>query len=438
MKRFFLLALAVLSVISCKTDRSTIVKVYNWSNYIDESVIPEFEEWYEQQTGEEIHVIYQTFDINETMLSKIEKGHEDFDVTCPSDYIIERMINNGLAIPLDFASLPDSINYIRNNRSPYMQQMFAKINPNVDANDYSVPFMWGSTGVLYNTKYVTDEEASTWEIIRNPKFRDKIFIKDAPRDVFGPVLIHLNSSRLDAGEVTIDQLMLDSSDEAVAAVEAFMYDVSDMAAGWEADFGKEQMTQERGYVSLNWSGDAVWAIEEAALVGVELKYIVPAEGSNVWFDGWIIPKYAKNVKAATYFIDFMCRPDIAVRNMEETGYVSANGDVSVLESQIDESFPPIDVSYFFPGQDSVCVNPVLYAPKNIVERLGILHDWGEDTGKLISMWSRIKGDDANLLTKIIVGVVILSFLVLGLNKKFGGSPAKRRARARKRIKAKRK
>ena len=430
MKRFLAVLLSAVALFGCKADRNSVVKVYNWSNYIDESVIPEFEKWYEEQTGESVKVIYQTFDINETMLSKIEKGHEDFDLVCPSDYIIERMINDGLVIPLDFASLPDSINYIRNNRSPYIQEVFSKINPDVDANDYSVAFMWGTTGLLYNSRYVTDQEASTWDALRNPRFADKIFIKDAPRDVYGPVLIHLNRARMDAGEVTLDELMLDSSDESIAAVEAFMKQVKELAAGWEADFGKEQMTQEKGWLSLNWSGDAVWAIEEAELVGVDLKYVVPEEGSNIWFDGWVIPKYAKNVKAATFFIDFMCRPDIAIRNMEETGYVSANGDVSVLESQIDESYPPIDVSYFFPGMDSVCVSPVLYAPREVIANCGLMHDWGQDTPKLISMWSRIKGDNANAATMIIVGVVLAVLLFFGIRSKTrkGKSRHSRRSR----------
>ena len=412
MKKLASILLALATVVACSENRDQVLKVYNWSNYIDEDVIPEFEEWYRQQTGTDIKVIYQTFDINETMLAKIEKGHEDFDVVCPSDYIIERMLNSGLLIPLDFASLPDSINYIKNNRSPYIQEMFSKINPDIDANDYSVAFMWGTTGILYNAKYVTDEEASTFDIIRNPKFAGKIYMKDAPRDVFGPVIIYLNQDKLKSGEVTLDDLMKDSSDESVAAVEEYMKQVRELVAGWEADFGKEQMTQERGYVSFNWSGDAVWAIEEAAEVGVELKYRVPAEGSNVWFDGWVIPKYAKNVKAATFFIDFMCRPDIAIRNMDVTGYVSANGDISVLESQIDESLEPIDVSYFFPGQTAVSVSPALYPDKSLIERCSILHDWGDDTSKLLEMWSRVKGDNANSMTFIIIAATVVAIALI--------------------------
>ena len=433
MKKFALLVLAALIAISCNSDREHVLKVYNWSCYIDETVIPEFEEWYKQQTGEDIQVIYQTFDINETMLSKIEKGHEDFDVVCPSDYIIERMLNTDMLLPLDFSILNDEINYIENNRSPYVQEIFRKINPNIDANQYSVAYMWGTVGLLYNAKYVTDEEAFSWKILSDPKYAGRIFIKDAPRDVYSPILMYLNKERLENGEVTMDELMLDSSDESIAAVEAYMKQVKELVAGWEADFGKEQMTKERGYISLNWSGDAVWAIEEAAEIGVDLRYQIPSEGSNVWFDGWVIPKYAKNRKAATYFIDFMCRPDIAIRNMDVTGYVSANGNIEVLESQIDESYDPIDVSYFF-GEEAaaVCVNPVLYPDRSSIVNCALMHDWGNDSGKLLSMWSRIKGNNANSTTVIVLTVTLALLVGFALYRRFGSR--KRHSGSRKRSK----
>ena len=428
MKKFLILAALSAVLLSCGGNREQILKVYNWSDYIDESVLSDFEEWYKAQTGEDITVVYQTFDVNETMLSKIEKGHEDYDVVCPSDYIIERMLNDGLILPLDFASIPQEINYIALNRSPFMQQMFHNINPAIDANDYSVPYMWGTTGILYNTEEVTADEASTWDVIRNPKFAGRILIKDAPRDVYGPVLIYLKQKELNEGTVTLEDLMRDSSDESIAAVEAYLKQVKDGVLGWEADFGKEQMTKGRGVISLNWSGDAVWARDEAAEVGVSLDYIVPEEGSTVWFDGWVIPKYAKNVKAATYFIDFMCRPDIAIRNMEETGYVSANGAIEVLESQIDEELDPIDVSYFFPGADSVCVDPVLYPDRAVIERCALEHDWGKDTDKLLAMWSRVKGDNASSMTYIIIVLALLAIIAAVL---FSNKSKKRRRRSHK-------
>ena len=406
-----MLAAAAAVLMSCGGSRDEILKVYNWSDYIDESVIPEFEEWYKQQTGESIKVVYQTFDVNETMLSKIEKGHEDYDVVCPSDYIIERMLNTGLLLPLDFASIPDEINYIEKNKSPYIRDMFRSINPDIDANDYSVAYMWGTTGIIFNTEKVTREEASTWDIIRNPKFSGQILIKDAPRDVYGPVLIYLKQKELNEGSVTLQELMWDSSDESIAAVESYLKQVKDGVLGWEADFGKDQMTKGRGVVSLNWSGDGVWAIEEAAEVGVSLDYVVPKEGSTVWFDGWVIPKYAKNIKAASYFIDFMCRPDIVIRNMEETGYVASSGAWEVLESQFDEYLEPINLSYFFgPEADSVRVDPVLYPPQEVIDRCALEHDWGEDTEKLLAMWSRVKGDNASGLTYVILGIAVVAII----------------------------
>ncbi len=411
MKKFLILAALSAVLLSCSANRDQVLKVYNWSDYIDESVLPEFEAWYKAQTGEDIKIVYQTFDVNETMLSKIEKGHEDYDVVCPSDYIIERMLNEGLLLPLDFASLPDEINYIELNKSPYIKGVFDEINPTINANDYSVAYMWGTSGIIYNTEKVTAEEAGTWNVIRNPKFAGQILIKDAPRDVYGPVLIYLKQQELKEGKVTLQELMHDSSDASIAAVESFLKEVKPGVLGWEADFGKDQMTKGRGVVSLNWSGDAVWAIEEAAEVGVSLDYIVPEEGSNVWFDGWVIPKYAKNVKAATYFISFMCRPDIAIRNMDGTGYVSANGAYEVLESQIDEQYDPIDLSYFFGEQAaSVCVNPVLYPDKAVIDRCALEHDWGKDTDKLLAMWSRVKGDNASGMTYVIIVLALLAII----------------------------
>lgn len=411
-------------------DRNNILKVYNWSDYIAEGVIDEFEQWYKEQTGEDIEVVYMTFDVNEAMLSKIEKGHEDYDLVCPSDYIIERMLNNGLLLPLDYAVLGSTPNYIAENRSPYIEKMFREINPEIDANDYSVAYMWGTTGIIYNTGYVSAEEASTWDIIRNPKFAGKILIKDAPRDVYGPVLIYLKQKELASGEVTLQELMYDSSDESLALVQDYLLQCKSGVYGWEADLGKEQMTKERAYVSLNWSGDAVWAIEEAATVGVELDYCVPEEGSTVWFDGWVIPKYARNTKAATFFINFMCRPDIAIRNMEETGYVASNAAWEVLESQIDEELEPIDLSYFFgPDASSVRVDPILYPDRAVIERCALEHDWGNDTEKLLSMWQTVKGSRTSTSTLVVILVVIVcavAYFVISAQSKKNRKRSRRR------------
>jgi spermidine/putrescine transport system substrate-binding protein len=425
--------LTTLLAVSCSGDdaRKKILKVYNWADYIDESLLSEFEEWYYEQTGEEVEVVYQLFDINEIMLAKIERGKEDFDVACPSEYIIERMLKNDLLLPInkDFGTTP---NYL-GNVSPYIQEVFNKIDGGgKNANDYAVGYMWGTTGFLYNTKYVTREEASTWSSLWNAKFDKKLLIKDAFRDVYSPLLIYANQERVKSGEVTLDELMHDATDESIAVVEALLKQAKPYVAGWEADFGKEIMTKEKAWLNLSWSGDAVWAIEEAEAVGVELDYVVPEEGSIVWFDGWVIPKYAKNTKAAAYFINFMCMPENAIRNMDEIGYVSVIGTPDVMaymsESAVEAGVEhTTDLTYFFgEGADSVVINSAMYPDRKVIERCAMMHDSGPRTEAMLAMWSRVKGDNLNNWMVVVIFIAIGFLIVVGVIRKL----KKRRQRRR--------
>ena len=405
MKKILYLAAAALMLLGCSEDRDHILKVYNWADYIDEELIDEFEVWYEEQTGEPVKIIYQTFDINETMLSKIELGHEDYDVVCPSDYIIERMLKNDLLLPLerDFGQTPD----YTVNVAPFIRDKFEEIEGyGKNANDYSVAYMWGTVGLIYNPAYVPDEEAVSWNVLRNPAYQGKVLMKDAFRDVYTAMLIALNRDAIEAGEKDMHSLAFDTSEESIKLVEDYLNSFKESIAGWEADFGKEQMTKELAWMNLSWSGDAQWAIDEAAEVGMDLRYIIPQEGSAVWFDGWVIPKYAKNLKAARYFINFMCKPENALRNMDMTGYVSAVGGDEILEAMADsESYEAIDASYFFGEQaDSVCINPIMYPDRATIERCGMMHD--TDTELLLRMWSRVKGDSASAWTYILICMVL--------------------------------
>ena len=405
MKKILYLIVAAIMVLGCSEDRDYILKVYNWADYIDEDLIDEFEVWYEDQTGEPVEIIYQTFDINETMLSKIELGHEDYDVVCPSDYIIERMLKNNLLLPLerDFGDTPDYIG----NVAPFIKEKFNEIEGHgKNANDYSVAYMWGTVGLIYNPKYVAEEETSSWNVLRNPAYKGKVLMKDAFRDVYTALLIALNREALDVGERNLEELAFDTSEESIKLVEDYLNSFKESVSGWEADFGKEQMTKELAWMNLSWSGDAQWAIDEAADMGMDLRYTIPDEGSAAWFDGWVIPKYAKNVKAARYFINFMCKPENAIRNMDMTGYVSAIGGDEILESMSDEEeYEALDASYFFgPEADSVFVNPTMYPDRAIMERCGMMHD--TDTEALLKMWSRVKGDSASAWTYILICLVL--------------------------------
>ncbi len=491
--------------------REETLKVYNWGDYIDEDLLDEFEVWYEEQTGTPVNIVYQTFDINEVMLAKIEKGEADFDVVCPSEYIIERMMRHDILVPIVTDEFLQDLentgteNYL-SSVSPYIINQFDHIiapdghNP----NDYSVGYMWGTTGILYNTEYITEEEALSWDLMFDERLEGKILVKDAFRDVYSPILVYartleareagiigaterlpLNDSEalergLEGKVATIDGLMYDASDESIKHVEEYLKRMKRLVAGWEADFGKEMMTQEKAWINLMWSGDAVWAIEEAADVDVELDYAVPEEGSVVWFDGWVIPKYAQNKRAARYFINYMCKPENAVRNMDATGYVSVVGTKEVLISMdemlagIDEVLSEmekckdekqyaeleatlqqltterdtllteegVDLGYFFKDEegnplvfnmadeynvdseyanyvvDATCVyvDPILYPDRSVIDRCSMMHDSGEQTDKMLEMWSRVKGDNLSptMLIFIIVSFgVLLFFVILG-------------------------
>lgn len=407
------LILAVLAIALAFTscggnDRAHQLKVLNWADYINEDVKAEFENWYYEQTGEKVEIIYETFDINETALTKIEVGKEDYDLFCPSEYIIERMLKKNLLLPIQKELIADSIWYF-DNVAPFVVDKFQQMAPAAGINvaDYAAGYMWGTTGFIYNPQYVDAADLNSWAAILDPKFENRILMKDAFRDVYSVIVLYAFRDQIAAGEVTRDELVRDITPERVAAVKEVLLGAKSQISGWEVDFGKEEMTKGKAWLNLSWSGDAQFAIEEAAEVDVELNYIVPEEGSNVWFDGWVIPAYAKNVKAATYFIDFMCRADNALLNMDEIGYVSVIGGPNAAADILAEMNDPeeweetVDASYFF-GEEPIEVdgemldphalhlNPVFYADKAIIDRCALMHDAGESQEILLEMWNEVK------------------------------------------------
>ena len=417
MKRFFfavaaLLLPCVLVSNAFAADREHTLKVYNWADYIDMNVLNGFPAWYYEQTGEQVEVLYQTFDINESMLTEIEVGHEDYDVICPSEYIIERMLRNKLLQPInkDFGNTPDYTKLV----SPFAVDKFQQMatDSSICVADYTVGYMWGTTGILYNSALVNKEDILSLGGLQNPKFAGKVFMKDAFRDIYSVVVLYAYREEIARGEVTRDELVANVTEERIQRVEKFLTSMKNNIAGWEVDFGKEEMTKGKAWLNLSWSGDAQWAIDEAAEVGVNLEYFVPQEGSNVWFDGWCIPIYAKNTKAASYFINYMCMPENAILNMEEIGYVSVVADSTILAWANDEEIEATsNLSYFFgEGAEAVHANHVFYPDQKVIERCALMHDCGDQTEEMLAMWSRVKGDNlsAGLVWFI---VVVIGFIV---------------------------
>ena len=403
-----LLAVALIMASCGGADRAHQLKVLNWADYIDEEVKANFEQWYFDQTGEKVELVYETFDINETALTKIEVGHEDYDVFCPSEYIIERMLKKELILPIQKDLIPDSIYYF-DNISPFVLHKFQQMAPrhDVQVSDYTAGYMWGTTGFIYNPQFVNREDLTSWAALMNPQFENRILMKDAFRDVYSVLVLYAYADQIKRGELNRDEVVRNITKARVAAVKDILLKSKKQICGWEVDFGKEEMTKGKAWMNLSWSGDAQFAIEEAAEMGVMLDYIVPDEGSNVWFDGWVIPKYAQNIKAATYFIDYMCKAENALANMDEIGYVSCAGGplaaAKILDEQNDEEEWPetVDASYFF-GEEAIEVdgekldphalhlNPVYYPDKSTIDRCALMHDAGASQEMLLEMWNEIK------------------------------------------------
>lgn len=273
--------------------RNGQVIVYNWGEYIDPEIIDLFEE----ETG--IDVIYEEFETNEIMYPKIQSGAIAYDVVCPSDYMIQRMIENDLLAEINYDHIPN-LKYIGDN---YMK-MSRQFDPE---NKYSVPYLWGTVGILYNKKMV-DEPVDSWGILWDKKYEDSILMQDSVRDAFAVALKYLgyslNSTDLDELEAAKNLLI-----EQKPLVQAYVIDqVRDKMIGGEAALG------------VIYSGEALYCQQE----NPDLDYVIPKEGTNIWIDSWVIPKNAKNVENAEAFINFLCRPDIAKMNFDYITYSIPN------------------------------------------------------------------------------------------------------------------
>lgn len=392
-----LLGLVVYTFNACKQSddsRKKVLKIYNWADYIDEDLLKEFPVWYKEQTGEDVKIVYQVFDMPEVMYTKIAMGKEDFDLACPTQYLIEKMLKNELLLPID-RNFGKTGSFLE-NISPFLRdRMDAFSVPGKKAEDFMVPYMWGTSGILYNTDKVSKDEVKSWACLWNTKNKGKILMKDHYWDVYNMAATYGFYDEIKSGKRTRYNVSNDHTDADIEMVEKQLKALRPNLAGWEADFGKEMMTKGQAWMNYAWSGDAVWAIDEAKKVGVNLDYSVPEEGSNIWFDGWIIPKYARNVKAASYFLNYLCQAKIALRNMGVSGYCSAVATPEIIEAQSDSTITETsNLSYFFgPGNGKLHINSVQYPDSAVVDRCVLLHDFLDKNDKVLEMWSRVKGNN---------------------------------------------
>lgn len=278
---------------------SNVLYVYNWGDYIDPELLTKFKE----ETG--IDVKYDVYDTNEIMYQKLNSGNVSYDIVIPSDYMIEKMKNEDMLAKIDYNNIP---NY------KYIGEEFRNLAYD-PTNEYSVPYMWGTVGIIYNTKKVK-EKVDSWDILWDPKYKDQVIMPDSVRDAMAvaekKLGYSLNTENLDQIEKAKEQLMTQKKDGLILA--------------YMVDQVKDAMVVEEASLAVAWSGDAVTMIER----NPDLAYAIPKEGSNKWFDAIAIPKNAKHKENAEKFINFLCEPENAKQNVEYIGYSTPNTEAYKL------------------------------------------------------------------------------------------------------------
>lgn len=395
--------------------KTVTLRVCNWEEYIDEgdwdeseaidlpdgtilgenSLVEDFQNWYYETYGVKVKVEYSTFGTNEDLYNMLTLG-DTYDLICPSDYMIMKLMSEGELQPLSdhFFDASDENNFYIRGVSPYIQKVFedTKIDGEPWAQ-YSAGYMWGITGFVYNPDVLTEEEASTWTLADNPAYKRQITIKDNVRDSYFMAVGALNADKLTSDSFVndpdyhqnLEDVMNDTSPEMIAKVQDYLQNVKDNVYSFETDSGKADMITGKVVANYQWSGDAVYTMDQAEDDGYYLDFAVPRESTNIYFDGWCMLKKgiagdADKQQAAEAFINFLSRPDSVIRNMYYIGYTSviSGGDDPRILEYLDWNYgaddgesdtTDYDLTYFFTG-DTEGSDPgyVLTVPKEQLHR----------------------------------------------------------------------
>ena len=460
-------------------DRPVILRIANWEEYIDlgdwdeeetielesgdiigeNSMVEDFEEWYEETYGIKVKVEYSTFGTNEDLYNMLSLGDE-YDLVCPSEYMIMKLMREGKVVPLSEQFFDPSVetNYYVKGVSPYIRKVFDEHE--IDGmrwSDYAAGYMWGVTGIVYNPEVVSREEASTWKILGNPKFSRQVTIKDNVRDSYFAAVGALKADLLTSEEFRndpdyaqrLEDEMNDTSPEMIEQVQEYLRDVKDNAYSFETDSGKADMITGKVVANLQWSGDGVYTLDQAEEDDFFLEFAVPEECTNIYFDGWIMLENgirgdAAKQHAAEAFINFTSRPDNVVRNMYYIGYtsvISGGDDPTIFEyaqynyeaEEDEEETAEYDLGYFFSGEEGggeyVIETPVeqlsrqlngAYPPVDAIKRSSIMICFNEEqTAAINRMWINVRCfsiTDVQWWAWIITAVVAAGIVYLILRK----------------------
>ncbi|MCX4267656.1 MAG: ABC transporter substrate-binding protein [Lachnospiraceae bacterium] len=447
-KQIILICMVFLFLLSgCgkKEEDVIVLRVNNWEEYIDEGgwdledavvlsedtvILPEngmiedFQDWFYQTYGKKVKVEYSTFGTNEELYNQITLG-DAYDLVCPSEYMIMKLIAEDLVLPFseDFYSNTE-YHYYANGVSPYIKQVYDELEINGEPlSKYAAGYMWGTLGIVYNPEEVTEEEAAHWNLLLMDPFYKRITIKDSIRDAFfAGVSIYQEQQILDPAFLNqadykeqLGELLNRTDPKTVDAVEEILSRIKDRVYSFETDSGKADMVTGKVVANQQWSGDAVYTLDQAEEDGVFLCYSAPEEATNLWFDGWCMLKDAiagdqEKQMAAEAFIHFVSRPDNAIRNMEYIGYTSviSGGESDQISQYIEwtygaeeEETETVDyeISYFF-GREYFVTTPedqtrrqlyAQYPPISVMDRCVVMEYFNPEENRRINrMWTNIR------------------------------------------------
>ena len=431
------LALSSLAMLTgCGKKYDVKLVVYNWEDYIYEgtdangkivgdSLVRMFEKDYQERTGKTIKVEYETFSTNEEMYTQMSLNAIKPDLICPSDYMIQKMANEGMLEAFSYnetsKKYAESLSNWETYGSPYIRARFDK-ETLLDGSSflkYSVPYFWGTMGFTYDPEYFDAEEVSTWECLwsKESKFQQQFSLKDSMRDTYVAAIFHvfhdeiaaLDKNASDYNE-KLSVYFNKCDDDTIAKVEAALKEAKKTTVkGFEVDEGKDDIVRGSYHANLAWSGDSVYSMDSAEeSMDKILNYALPEEGSNVWFDGWCMPKGA-NKEVAEEFVNFICAPENAALCMDAVGYTSPIAGQEVWDQVNDwyaaeegevETYT-VDLGFFFgdtiegeakisiPSSEKGRQFDAQYPTLEMLNRCCLMKDFGDQTTKVEQMWTRV-------------------------------------------------
>ena len=462
MKRYGLISCVIIALFSVftlngcsseETDSDTItLRVANCEEYIDigeegniidlengtvinaeNAIYEDFEDWYYEKYGQKVKVLYSTYGTNEDLYNQMTIG-DVYDLACPSEYMIMKMMREGLLQPYSEEFKDPSIedNYYAKGVSPFIKDTFSELSINGESLDnYAAGYMWGTLGLVYNPELVSEEDASSFNILLDKNYSKRITIKDSVRDTyFAALTICYYDEITDPSFISDPNYRANLSDvlnrtdvETVNRIEEILSEAKDNVYAFETDAGKSDLITGKVVANAQWSGDAVYTMDQAEEDEVYLCYKTPEEGANLWFDGWVMLKKGisedtRKQQAAEAFLNYISMPESVIRNMDYIGYTSciSGGDSDLIFEYLDynygaeedeEDVVDYPLGYFFGGDDMEDADEVYclsvpkeqlnrqlsaqYPSRETIEKTVVMRCFeDEDNERINRMWTNVR------------------------------------------------